>query len=409
LNRRLGILVATMLVMPMALVSAHDVIVDQVVEMVVEPLGDQLVVRLHVPVAVLGDANLPRLSGQGLDPTRIGDALQIVAADIARNLDVQQGDDVLPEPIATARAGADRASIDVELRYPSRAGSERFSARLNAFRAGDRPVRTNVRYAVAAGIDHTVSVTGLPGRVVFDPLAWDVLQQFAARGLRGLLDGGDHLLFLLCMLLPVRRGRSAAALFAAAALGQTVAMSISLMRPAMTAESLTAFAMIAASVVAIGAIQNIVRAHQRWVVPLAGLFGAMNGFAFGDAFGRSEQFAGAHVPIAIAAFVIVVLLGELWLGALAWATRRWMDERGIPERVVSILVSVIIAHSAMHRVVDRGHVLAQAGSFGAERALVWLTLGWACVMMLVVVAEALAGRTLDGRDARRPAKAAPSS
>ena len=114
IRRALAVLVVMVLTMPMALVSAHEVVVDQVVDIVVEPHGDQLVVRLHVPVTVLGDANLPRLSNRVLDVTRIGDALQIVAADIARNLDVQQGDEVLPEPAAAARVGADRASIDVE-------------------------------------------------------------------------------------------------------------------------------------------------------------------------------------------------------------------------------------------------------------------------------------------------------
>src|SRR5882724_5412586 len=101
-------LLVMMLVMTLAPVSAHDVIVDQVVEMLVEPHGDQLLVHLHVPVTVIGDANLPRLANRALDLTTIGNALPVVAADIARNLDVQQGDDVLADPVATARVGADR-------------------------------------------------------------------------------------------------------------------------------------------------------------------------------------------------------------------------------------------------------------------------------------------------------------
>ena len=400
------------LAMPMTPASAHELFFAQVVEMVVEPQGNQLLVRLHVPVTVLGDANLPRLSNRTLDLTRIGDALPIVAADIARNLDVQQGDEVLPDPVATARVGADRASIDVELTYPSGNDARGFSARVNAFRSNDGPVRTNLRYMTPRpGPEHHFSITGPAVRVAFDPPATDVLQQFVARGLRALLDGGDHLLFLVCVLLPVRRGRSAAALFAAGALGQTIAIALSVLRPpVMTAESLTALAMIAASMVVIAALQNVVRAHLRWVVPLAFAFGALNGFAFGDAIVIAEQFAGAHTSIAVAAFVTVVLLGELWLGVLAWATRTWLNERGVPERVVSVLASVVIAHSAMHRVVDRGQILAQAGSFGAERALVWLTLGWACVMMLVALANVgfsgRSGRSFDSHDPVRAAEAA---
>jgi hypothetical protein len=391
-------------------VLAHEVIVDQVVDVVVMPNGTQLIVRLHVPVTVIGDANLPRLSNRLLDVTRIADALPIVAADIARNLDVQQGDEVLPDPVATARVGADRASIDVELTYPFSIDARGLSARLNAFRSNDGPVRTNLRYLTPpSGPEHHFSITGPSVRVAFDPHPTEVLQQFVARGVRALLDGGDHLLFLACLLLPVRRGRSVAALFAAGALGQTIAIALSVGRPPVTAESLTALATIAASMVVVAALQNVVRAHLRWVVPLAFAFGVLNGFAFGDAIVSTEQFAGDHTSIAVAAFGTVVLLGELWLGVLAWATRTWLNERGVPERAVSILASVIIAHSAMHRVLDRGQILARAGVFGAERALVWLTLGWACVMMLVALANVVSGRAPDAENAAGAVEAAQPS
>jgi hypothetical protein len=176
----------------------------------------------------------------------------------------------------------------------------------------------------------------------------------------------------------------------------------------MTTDSLTALATIAASMVVVAALQNVVGAHLRWVVPLAVAFGTLNGFAFGDAIVIAKQFAGAHTSIAVAAFVSVVLLGELWLGVLAWATRMWLNERGVPERVVSILASAIIAHSAIHRVLDRGQILAQAGSFGGERALVLLTLAWACVMTLVALANAVQGRTLDADRAGAVKAAQPS-
>jgi hypothetical protein len=254
-----------------------------------------------------------------------------------------------------------------------------------------------------------LSVTGPAVRVVFDPDLGDVLQQFAARGLRALLDGGDYLLFLMCVLLPVRRARSVATLFACAALGQAIAIAISVVLPSLSLESLTAIAMIAASAVVMAALQNVVQAGLRSVVLLSFAFGALNGFAFGAPLAAAEQFAGSHRLMAVVAFVTVALSGELWLGALAWATRTWLDERGVPERIVSIGVSVIIAHSAVHSVIDRGHSLAQAASFGFERALVWLTLGWAGVMLLVVVVKAVAGRVLESHDPVGGPRATPVS
>jgi hypothetical protein len=161
--------------------------------------------------------------------------------------------------------------------------------------------------------------------------------------------------------------------------------------------------------VVIAAVQNVVQAGLRWVVLLALAFGMLNGFAFGTTLAAAEQFAGSHRLMAVVAFVTVALSGELWLGAVAWATRTWLDERGVAARAVSILASVIIAHSAMHLVGDRGQSLARVASFGFERALVWLTLGWACVMLLVVAANAVAGRTLESHDPVSGSKATPAS
>ena len=138
----------------------------------------------------------------------------------------------------------------------------------------------------------------------------------------------------------------------------------------MTGDSLTALAMVAASAVVIAALQNIVSARMRWVAPIALAFGVLNGFAFGESFAASAPLAGSHQWVALTVFLLVVDLGQFWLGAVVWATRLWLAGHGTPERVVSVLASVVIAHEALHRVVDRGHLLAQSGSFGAERAIV---------------------------------------
>jgi len=156
------------------------------------------------------------------------------------------------------------------------------------------------------------------------------------------------------------------------ALGQALAIATFAVRPWLTGDSLTALAMVAASAVVIAALQNIVSARVRWVVPIALAFGVLNGFAFAQSFAASAPLAGSHQWVALTVFLLVVDLGQFWLGAVVWATRLWLAGHGTPERVVSVLASVIIAHAALHRIVDRGHLLAQSGSFGAERAIVYL-------------------------------------
>jgi hypothetical protein len=375
---------------------AHEVPVEHVVDIVVDPRGSDLVVRVHLPAAVVSGTSAAGVSGPLVDAAVSPERLRVVAADLAHNLELQQGDAVLPATVASARLAADNASIDIELRYPRHDGSAPISARLNAFRTAGAPVRTSVRYQLPSGREHTIGVTGPPERITFDPGIGEVLPEFIGRGVRVLLNGGDHLLFLLCVLLPLRRARSALALFATAGLGQAVAFTLSALRPGITESSVDTLAMIAASTVVVAGLQNVVRARERLVVILALTFGLLSGFSIGHEFVVAAPFAWSHAFAAAVVFAATVLVGELWLGALAWATRAWLEDRGVPERVVTLAASAVIIHTAAHRLVERGAVVAQAGSFGAERALVWITLAWVAVMLIVAAANALAAR---GRDA----------
>ena len=117
-----------------ATVRAHGV-VEQVVDMLVQVQGDRLRVRVHVPAAVVPDAKLPYLEDGTLNTAAIDEPLRILAAHIARNLDIQQADEGLGAPTAIATVNADRKSIDVDLTYPIHAGTAGISARLNAFQA----------------------------------------------------------------------------------------------------------------------------------------------------------------------------------------------------------------------------------------------------------------------------------
>src|SRR5215470_13270775 len=87
-----------------ATIRAHDMS-DQIVDVAVQPQGDRLAVRLHVPIAVLGYARLPRLTDGTLNAAALDGPLRVVAADIARNLDIQQGERTLAVSTAAAAAG----------------------------------------------------------------------------------------------------------------------------------------------------------------------------------------------------------------------------------------------------------------------------------------------------------------
>ena len=352
--------------------------------------GNQLVVTLQVPAVVAGDARLPGLL-KGTGTAALQDQLRIVAAGIAHNLDVRQGDITLADPTVTVRPDASRTSIEVELRYPSRPSTNRFSARVNAFSSTDGPVRTVARYNPGSGRDQIVSVTGPAVRVMFDPPFAAVLRQFAVRGLRVLFDGGDHLLFFVCLLLPMRRTRSVAGLVAAVVLGQAVAIVVAVYQAPMSADWMAGAAMVAASAIVIATLQGVVGARVRWTMLIALAFGVLNGCLLAQTAVTTAQFGGEHSSAAMFTFAAVVLIGELWLAALAWAFRAWLDERGLPDRVAAIVGLAMVAHQALHRVVDRADVVAQGGSLGDERVLLWLTLAWIGAVLLAAASNAVAG------------------
>jgi hypothetical protein len=377
---------------------AHEVVVEQIVRIDLQVQGDRLVVGMHIPATALGDARLPRLADGTLDQTTIDGVLPIVTADVVRNLDVQQDGTPLRSSAATAHVGGDRQSIDVESTYRID-GAAGLSARLNAFRSEPlQPVRTTARYVPAAGGAQTTSVVGPPVRVAFDPTLVETLQEFLTRALTAVLGFGDHLLMLVCLLVPARSARDAARVMATMIGGQGVGVVIVALGAAALAPALPVCTMIASSVVVVAAVQNIVRARPGFVAALAATFGVLNGVAFGHLFTTDAQFAGAHQFAAFAVFLVVVAVAELWLGAIVAATRAWLDGRGVADRIVTPVASALIAHTAVHHVIDRGADIAHSGSFAAEHAVVSLTLGWAAVMVVVAAYEALR----HGRLQRRP-------
>jgi hypothetical protein len=374
----------------LAPISAHEVIVEQIVDMRMADEGNQFVVTLRVPAAVAGDSRLPGLL-KGTDTAALQDQLRIVAADIAHNLDVRRASATLADPIITARPDASRTSLEVELRYPSRPGVDRYSARVNAFSSKDGPVRTVARYQPGSGREQVVNVTGPAVRITFDPLFGSVLRQFAVRGLRVLFDGGDHLRFLVCLLLPIRRARSAFGHVVAVVLGQAVAMIVSVNLSPMSAGSIAGTAMVTASAIVIATVQGVVGARARWTVLIALAFGMLNGCLLAQTAVATAPFGGEHSTAALVTFTAVLLVGELWLAALAWAFRAWLDDRGLPERVSAVIGLAMVAHQALHRMVDRAAIVAQAGSLPDERVLLWLTLAWIGAVLLAAASNAVAG------------------
>jgi hypothetical protein len=364
--------------------------------------GARVLVQMRVPVTALADATLPRLPDGTLDMSALADPLRIVAADAVRNLDVLQNGAALAQTAFESRLSPDRASIEVDVTYAAR-GTTGLSARLNTFAGTSlHPVRTTVEYVSASGRSLTVSVTGQPRRVDFEPTAGATAALFTRQTLRSLLSAGDHLLLLTCLLLPVRSPRDAARLVAVAVGGQAVGMLLYVAWPTALAPSVTTAGFVAASAVVIAALQVIVGARSTFVTGLAAAFGVMFGIGLGHALAGDLQLAGRFQWLAVLTTLSTVVVAQVWMGAVMWAARSWLDGRGVPAYPLALFFAVLVAHSAVHHVMSSAQAVGEKGSFLANHAIVLLATAWVALMLATALVDALRSGSLTAGPTQTP-------
>ena len=97
-----------------------------------------------------------------------------------------------------------QALLDVQLEAPIESPSSLFSLRARTERLGMRVVNA-VRFIGESGTERVFQIEGDAGVVPLDPRWHQSLFRFLVQGFEHILDGADHLLFLLCLVVPFRR------------------------------------------------------------------------------------------------------------------------------------------------------------------------------------------------------------
>ena len=215
------------------------------------------------------------------------------------------------------------------------------------------------RYTNAEGVERIFEFSGDPGLVPLDPRWHHAFFRFVKTGVSHILDGIDHLLFILCLLIPYRRIRPLVVIVTSF----TIAHSITLMASAFGLVPQVLWfpplieTLIAASIVYM-AIENIVgtRWQRRWLVAFG--FGLVHGFGFSFALSETLQFAGAHLLTSLFAFNLGVEIGQLLVIVIALPLLNWIFRNAIAERMGTIILSAFLAHSGWHWMSDRAAELA---------------------------------------------------
>jgi len=419
-GRRLSFVLLTALVAaPVVPLRAHDVPLEVVTIVSVEE--SRLLVLARIPIAVLADAHLPTRPDGFLNLQAIEGPLRAVAGDVAKNLDVMAADRPLPLPSAVwallpradasfdtydaarARFAAPRAPVevransnnidpgkgllDLQFEYPTSSTEGHFSVRFNGLRAANQAVHTHVQYVTAAHATRTFTVVGGPERVSLEPGRSTVALQFARVGIELLAKSPEHLLFLLCLVIPPRPIRTVLGAFGAFAVGHVVALAASgLMPRAMDLPVLLAVQTAAAAILVVAALQNITEPRLVWIRIVSGVFGLVDGASFGSAYRDAWMFAGSHTLVSLVSFAAPVVLGSLWLLLIVQPVVGLVYRSGLPQRIAIILLSAIPVHTGLHGVLDRGSQLLELDLAGTDPALFVLTRHWQGVLLALGLA-----------------------
>jgi hypothetical protein len=131
------------------------------------------------------------------------------------------------------------------------------------------------------------------------------------------------------------------------------------------------------------ALENIVVAHpgRRWIITF--LFGLVHGFGFSFGLQHTLQFAGSYLLTSLLSFNIGVELGQLLVLALLVPLLNILFRYVVAERLGTIILSVIVGHTAWHWMIERFDVLRQFPWPTVTAAGLASLLGWLIVIVAI--------------------------
>jgi hypothetical protein len=293
--------------------------------------------------------------------------------------------------------------LDILLDYPIQSDGSRFSVDPRFARLGIRTL-TVVRFLPPSGVVRAFELEGNPGLVRLDPRWHQAVFRFVALGFEHILDGTDHLLFLFCLVIPFRRLRSLIVIITSF----TVAHSVTLIASAYNFSPDALWfpplieTLIATSILYM-ALENIVspQLQRRWVITFA--FGLVHGFGFSFALRRTLQFAGSHLLTSLLSFNIGVELGQLLVLVVLVPGLGILFRYVVAERIGTIILSALVAHTAWHWMTERWGVLRQFQfTWPALDLAFWASaMRWAMLAVAIYAAYWLAGLIKSAAASRR--------
>ena len=370
--------------------QAHDIPSRVTVYAFVKPEGNTLTALLRVPMEALSEVVFP-LRGPGYLQISEAERAQEDAARvyITESLHFfENGEELTDKELVTTRVSLPsnrtfssyetamdniqspplddsvdlfwrQGVLDILVTYPIESEDSQFSVNPELGTLSEETT-TVLRFLVPTGAERVFNYLGNPDVVELDPRWHQAALRFIEMGFLHILEGIDHLLFLFCLVIPLRSFRALIPVVTSF----TIAHSITLISAAFgLAPNVLWFPPLIETLIALSivymAFENIVGAklEHRWIVTFG--FGLVHGFGFSFLFSETLQFAGGHLFSSLLAFNIGVELGQLLILLLVIPVLNLLFKYLVEERIGAILLSALLAHSAWHWMLDRGGQLSQ--------------------------------------------------
>lgn len=403
-----------------SLVKAHDIPASVTVHMYVKPEGDTLKLLLRVPLESMSELVYPTFGPGYLDFERsesvLLDAAQIY---LTQELQVFEEGELIEDKMITALRATtpqDRSIqnwdtaieniklpaltneekiyykqvvVDVLYEFPIKSDQSRFSIKPTLNKLASI-TNTVLRFIPAGSGERVFNYMGNPGVVELDPSLLHALYEFMELGFFHILEGIDHILFLLCLVIPVRSFRALIPVITSF----TVAHSITLISTAFgLAPQALWFAPLIETLIALSivymAFENIVGANleRRWIVAFG--FGLVHGFGFSFLLSDSMQFAGQHLFTSLLSFNLGVEFGQIFILICVLPLLNILFKYVVQEKAGTILLSALVAHSGWHWMTERNDRLGEYffimpefdGAFYSE------LMRWGILLVIVFIAS----------------------
>ena len=367
---------------------AHEFKLDAVINafVKVEPGEAQLVVR--APLYLFKSSKFP-VNGVEIDIDKSAPAVERALAAIQRDITLFENNRPLVASHATGRLSLpsdrsferyeeavghvseplergtaiyiDQGYVDARITYPIASPGSEFSIRTTAGPELGTALKLALRYLPSSEDSRAMVMTSQSGTVALNPTWVRAAAGFTRLGIAHILTGYDHLLFLLCLIIPLRGWRQILSVITVF----TVAHSFTLLGSAFNLAPAGAWfppfveTAIAASIVYM-ALENILGVNLERRVLITGLFGLVHGFGFAYGLQENFQFAGTHLLVSLFAFNVGIEIGQILVLAVMLPVLAVVRRYVLPGRVGMIILSAIVADTGWHWMIDRAEVLWNA-------------------------------------------------